>query len=159
MPGPAKLREYYGRLADEALLEAYREGQAAYERDAWRVITWEIRKRGLSVDEFDATHTVNPSPGMAIPDQPLSRPLDATELEAAIAHERTQERDAVFWVVGGLVITGLTFMAASAHGGTYLIAWGQVVYGMVKAAREQARLKRLDSLRERLESADPLRPR
>ena len=159
MPEPAKLREYYGRLADEALLEAYREGQAAYERDAWRVITWEIRKRGLSVDEFDATHTVNPSPGMAIPDQPLSRPLDATELEAAIAHERTQERDAVFWVVGGLVITGLTFMAASAHGGTYLIAWGPVVYGMVKAARAQARLKRLDSLRERLESADPLRPR
>jgi hypothetical protein len=107
MPDAAKLREYYGRLADEALLEAYRQGQAAYERDAWRVITWEIRKRGLSVDAEDAANTANTSPDMARPDQPPSRPLDATELEPAIAHARTQERDALFWVLGGLVMTGV----------------------------------------------------
>ena len=56
----------------------------------------------------------------------------------------------------GESFTRLTFIAASSHGGgTYIIAWGPVVYGFVKRARAQFRIEKLVSLRERLDSPAP----
>ncbi|WP_439629897.1 hypothetical protein [Gemmata sp.] len=37
------------------------------------------------------------------------------------------------WMVGGLVVTGATYLAAAARGeGTYLLAWGAIVFGGIQ---------------------------
>jgi len=38
------------------------------------------------------------------------------------------------WCVGGILVTALTYAAASG-GGTYLVAWGAVVFGAIQAVR------------------------
>jgi hypothetical protein len=44
------------------------------------------------------------------------------------------------WFFGGSAVTLLTFMAAvrSPYGGTYIIAWGAIVYGAIQFFRGQA---------------------
>lgn len=36
------------------------------------------------------------------------------------------------WAIGGLVVTVATYSAASARGGTYVVAWGAVIFGGVQ---------------------------
>jgi len=36
------------------------------------------------------------------------------------------------WCVGGAVVTALTYSAASDTGGTYVVAWGAIVFGGVE---------------------------
>ena len=33
------------------------------------------------------------------------------------------------WCVGGIAVTALTYQAASAQGGHYIIAWGAILFG------------------------------
>lgn len=35
------------------------------------------------------------------------------------------------WCIGGLVVTALTYSAAS-DGGTYVVAWGAVLFGAIQ---------------------------
>lgn len=36
------------------------------------------------------------------------------------------------WCVGGLVVTGATYSAASSGGGTYIVTWGAIVFGAIQ---------------------------
>ena len=47
---------------------------------------------------------------------------------------RKNMRQGVLWCVGGLVVTALTYSAASL-GGQYVVAWGAVVFGGVQFLR------------------------
>ena len=51
--------------------------------------------------------------------------------------EKTQaDRDVVhgaLWLIGGLVVTGVSYLAAAANGeGTYILAWGAIVFGGIQ---------------------------
>jgi hypothetical protein len=39
------------------------------------------------------------------------------------------------WCVGGTVVTALTYSAAAAGGGRYVVAWGAIVFGAVQFFR------------------------
>jgi len=39
------------------------------------------------------------------------------------------------WLVLGIVVTVATYSSASQQGGTYLVAWGPVVYGLIQIVR------------------------
>jgi hypothetical protein len=36
------------------------------------------------------------------------------------------------WCIGGIVVTAITYEAASQSGGTYVIAWGAIVFGGIQ---------------------------
>jgi hypothetical protein len=36
------------------------------------------------------------------------------------------------WLVGGVVVTGVTYQMASLGGGKYLLTWGPILYGISK---------------------------
>jgi hypothetical protein len=41
----------------------------------------------------------------------------------------------VLWAVGGTLVTIFTYSAASSGGGTYVIAWGAIIFGIVDFIR------------------------
>lgn len=50
----------------------------------------------------------------------------------------THGRDIVIgalWAVGGIVVTLWTLISASSEGGTYLVAWGAILYGVIRIVR------------------------
>jgi hypothetical protein len=55
------------------------------------------------------------------------------------AHRETGQRmmlAGAFWCVAGVVVTALTYsVAASAGGGSFLVAWGAIVYGGIQIVR------------------------
>lgn len=36
------------------------------------------------------------------------------------------------WCIGGLLVTALTYAAASEGGGTYVVTWGAVIFGAIQ---------------------------
>lgn len=54
MTDPESLRAYYRRLTDDALSQAYAEGQASYEPTAWSIVSAELHERGLPVPDSPA---------------------------------------------------------------------------------------------------------
>ena len=39
------------------------------------------------------------------------------------------------WCIGGTVVTAVTYSAASSGGGTYVVAWGAIVFGAIQFFR------------------------
>jgi len=52
--------------------------------------------------------------------------------EAAKATRASASRNMVFgalWCIGGILVTAITYSAASSGGGTYFVAWGAILFG------------------------------
>jgi hypothetical protein len=62
-------------------------------------------------------------PAQVADEQPADNSLDATNKSRMI-------RGGV-WCIGGILITGLTY-ATAAPGGTYIIAWGAIIFGAMR---------------------------
>ena len=44
-------------------------------------------------------------------------------------------KDMIFgalWCLGGIIVTAITYSSASESGGTYIIAWGAIVFGAIQ---------------------------
>jgi hypothetical protein len=56
-----------------------------------------------------------------------------TSPEGRRAYAKMHARHMVYgalWVVGGTAVTLITYGAASSGGGTYIVAWGAILYGL-----------------------------
>lgn len=69
------------------------------------------------------------------PQTPDEMALKAAERGAA----RRRIAIGALWVVGGLAVTGVTYLIASG-GGTYLVTWGAVIYGGIEMVKGMAAL-------------------
>lgn len=56
MTSPETLTEYYRQLNDDALSQAYVEGEASYEPVAWSIVSAELHRRELPVPDSPAPH-------------------------------------------------------------------------------------------------------
>jgi Bacterial SH3 domain len=52
-----------------------------------------------------------------------------TETQAAMESPQHAMLHGALWCIGGILVTTITYSLASDHGGTYLIAWGPVIFG------------------------------
>lgn len=87
-------------------------------------------------------HVTRPQP--AAGDTPPQRPTQFTApsapgatqymLTAARSFAQKELLKAGLWLGGGLILTGVTYSAASG-GGAYVVFWGAIVYGAIKLVR------------------------
>ena len=66
--------------------------------------------------------------------------LPAQQRPNSAQNERAQ-KDMLYgalWCIGGIVVTALTYSAASEQGGTYVIAWGAILFGAIQFLRGAA---------------------
>lgn len=52
--------------------------------------------------------------------------------KSVVVRHRTAERDMMIgglWCIGGLFVTAITYAAATARGGIYVVAWGAIFFG------------------------------
>lgn len=60
---------------------------------------------------------------------------------SAVKKERAN-KDMIFgalWCIGGIIVTAVTYQAASG-GGTYVVAWGAIIFGAVQFIKGVAKL-------------------
>lgn len=56
----------------------------------------------------------------------------------AQAHKEAGKKNMIFgalWCIGGILVTALTYQAASSGGGSYVVAWGAIVFGAIQFFR------------------------
>lgn len=70
--------------------------------------------------------------------------LTAEDADIVISNLQAQMREAkrsaanenmiygALWCIGGLLVTIITYSAASESGGTYVVAWGAVIFGAIQ---------------------------
>lgn len=138
MADPQRLREYYRALGDDALAAAFREGQQAYEGDAWAVIAAEVKARGLDPNAEWAASTAS-NGGSPAPERPRMSDADRNELLARLRRRSLVNR--VIAVIGIVVTIGSYFMAIG--GGTYYVAWGAMLFGAVNALLAELSIAKL----------------
>jgi hypothetical protein len=63
---------------------------------------------------------------------PASQP-DSTEAYRAAADRNMLVGG--LWCVGGIVVTWVTYSAASSGGGSYVVAWGAIIFGALRFFR------------------------
>jgi hypothetical protein len=183
MPTLHEISAYYAGLSDKALIAAYRLGRGSYEPAAWDLINYQIKQRGLIVgDESPQTPASAPAFAdtlMSTAEDLLNEGLDvgeiaerltadglpadrASSIADAAEQERANELTAAnkeirrgAWTLGvGLVVTLATFSSASKEGGTYVVAYGAIIFGFIRLVRGNSR-------RDRALGLDPVtgRPR
>lgn len=62
--------------------------------------------------------------------------------DAAMDAAESEVSTGMFWCIGGAIVTGLTY-AMAANGGTYVIAWGAILFGgiqMLQGIAERSRI-------------------
>ncbi|HET9708377.1 MAG TPA: hypothetical protein VFP39_08740 [Gemmatimonadales bacterium] len=159
-----QLRRQYERFSDEALIEAHELGESAYLPRAWVVITEEMARRGLMPERADPGISSEPITSETaqrlvneLLEAGLSRAtigsrlrddgLTDADIERVIGPALEQWRAAqeqragvlmrrgAMWAGGGLLITVASYAAAvQSRGGTYIITWGAMLFGVVRFA-------------------------
>ena len=142
MVSPEELEQYYRRITDDALLQAYVAGPDAYEPVAWSIVSSELQRRRLPAPEIP----VPPFDPVAMLEDRLPGDLTADEIDAVMVEARKRSGIAFWWLAGGLVVT-LSTWAAAGNGGTYTIAWGAIVYGVLRMWQSESRIKELTRAR------------
>ena len=61
-------------------------------------------------------------------------PPEMTPEEAARAQAKKRMRNGALWFTGGIILTTVTYLSAihAPNGGTYIIAWGAILFGAVR---------------------------
>ena len=154
MIDPESLRQYYRRLTDEALLEAYVAGPAAYEPAAWSVVSSEMQRRRLPVPEIPVPRF---DPEVALED-PIPGNLTADQIDAVMVEAHRRSGTAFWWLAGGLFVTLSTWAAAADSGGTFAIAWGAILYGILRMWQSESRIRELTRARAQLTQAQRAHP-
>ncbi len=60
------------------------------------------------------------------------------EQQIKSAKKSRASKDMIFgalWCVGGLIVTAVTYSSASSGGGTYVVAWGAIIFGAIQFFR------------------------
>jgi len=72
----------------------------------------------------------------AQPGEPQARQPDSAENPARAVAEKRMLHGAL-WCIGGVAVTAFTYMAAASGpgGGTYVVAWGAIVFGAIQFFR------------------------
>lgn len=78
--------------------------------------------------------------GQAAPPEKVRRSRSTIERLHSDARARQASRDLTYgglWLLGGIAVTGISFSiaASSAHGGTYVIASGAMLFGAIRLLR------------------------
>lgn len=154
MIDPESLRQYYRRLTDEELLEAYVAGPAAYEPAAWSVVSSELRRRRLPAPEIPAPQ-FDP---VATLEDPIPEDLTADQIDAVMVEARRRSGTAFWWLAGGIAVTLGTWAAAADNGGTYTIAWGAILYGILRMWQAESRIRELTRARGQLTQTPGAQP-
>ena len=159
MPHLTSMGRYYNGLGDEALLEAHSLGPESYEPDAWKVICAEVRSRRLEPSTTDGEvegsrampqSTLSSTSRIGRSGSPVQSELTLPEIEGALLLLHRGSQRAVLWLLGGIAVTVGTW-ATAARGGTFVVAWGAIVYGLVRLVSLTARTKELERMRERIQ--------
>ena len=61
--------------------------------------------------------------------------VDNLEQQIAQAKKEKANKDILWgaiWCIGGIIITAVTYSAASNGGGTYVVAWGAIIFGAIQ---------------------------
>ena len=159
----AKLRTDSRNWNDEFLAHQYHLGRRSYTSDeAWEVIRSEFHERGLASDDSSqekALDSVDPTfdtpegqvayaaerlqegaSWMTVEAEirdagPVTDEVHQLLREFAVARHEQAERygfQGLLWFGGGLAVTAITYVSAT-PGGTYILAWGAVLFGAIQA--------------------------
>jgi hypothetical protein len=162
MPSLQDILRYYAGLSDEGVILAYRVGRSAYEPAAWDAINLEIERRDLTV--IDAPIAARPQSSyvdlfadtparMVAPvldDDEVAPPNGAISEDARVRAQLVSElaaatsdlRRGAFTLAVGLGVAIYTLTSGSTRGGTYVIAFGAILMGIVRLIRGNSRRER-----------------
>lgn len=140
---PVAVAENNRQTVHEEALQKIREGSPEkYEAAIWQYI-FEEKEKHTPEKEIIAGLCAR-----AVAEEKANEMLSDTnnKLKEIIAQQDRKASINAFIVLLGLVATFLTYTNASLHGGTYIIAWGAIVFGTYdyfKGASERKKYKKL----------------
>lgn len=64
--------------------------------------------------------------------------VDNLEKQMKDAKSEQANKDMLYgalWCIGGILVTAITYSAASSSGGTYVVTWGAIIFGAIQFFR------------------------